>query len=104
MTRGVVPLVGGSVNAHQRFEIQLGDNLVEFELDYKTITERWSVNLLIEGQRIVNGATLEPGADIIDHWGLTASVGRLVFTGNIATLDNLGVANALTWVSPDDNQ
>lgn len=102
MTRSTIPLDGGSVNAHTTFEIQLGDNLVEFEIDYRTITDSWSINLLREGVRIVNGAMLEPGADIIAPWGLHETIGRLIFTGDVTTLDNLGTANTLVWVSPDD--
>jgi hypothetical protein len=102
MTRSVIPLVGGSINAHQQFEVQLGDNLVEFEVNYRTLTNRWSMNLLLEGVRIVNGAALTPGSDIIQHWNLGESIGQMVFTGDAVTLDNLGSANTLVWISPDD--
>lgn len=102
MSRKIIPLVGGATNAHQQFEIQLGDNLITFEIDYRTVTNRWSMNLLIEGERIVNGASLTPGSDVIAHWNLRESIGRLIFVGDEVTLDNLGLNNTLVWVSPDE--
>lgn len=103
MTRKLIPLSGGSINAHHEFEIQLGDNLVRFELDYRTYIGKWSMNLLIEGVRIVNGASLLVGSDVIEHWNLKTTVGRLVFTGDDkVTLDNLGISNTLVWISPDE--
>lgn len=100
MTRKIIPLTGGAANAHHQFEVQLGDTLVTFEINYRTLTGRWTMNLLIEGERIVNGAALTPGSDIIEHW--YTGLGRMVFTGDPVTLDNLGVANKLVWISPDE--
>lgn len=96
----IIPLTSGSVNAHQTFEIQLGDNLVQFDINYKTTLNAWAVDLLIAGVRVVNGAMLEPGSDIIANWNLDKTLGRLVFTGDEPTIDNIGTANFLVWVPP----
>lgn len=94
-----IPLANGSANAHQRFSIQLGENFLDFELNYisYTDTEAWSMNILQDGTPVVYGAMLVPGADIIANYG--AGIGRLVFVGDEVTLDNLGVQNHLVWVS-----
>lgn len=93
----VIPLVGGAVNAHQRFNVQLGDNLVEFELNFLQ-SGQWSANISIEGVLLAAGAMLEPNADIIGNWVL--GIGKLIFTGVDTTLTNLGIDNTLTWVEP----
>ena len=96
----IIPLQGGSVNAHQRFEVQLGDNLTTVLLNWKTLTELWSLDIEIEGVRIVSGAILLPGSDIIAHW--RTDIGRLVLNGDKPTLDNLGVNNQLVWIPTND--
>lgn len=101
MTIQAIPLEGGSVNAHQVFTVQLGDNLVDITLSYLQVGQ-WSMNIDREGVRLVSGAMLEPKCDIIESWNLTDDIGRLVITGNDPTLDNLGVTNTLSWVSPDE--
>lgn len=92
----IIPLQGGSVNAHQRFEVQLGDNLTTMLLNWKTLTELWSLDIEIEGVRIVSGAMLLPGSDIIASW--RTDIGRLVLNGDKPTLDNLGTNNQLVWI------
>lgn len=97
----VIPIKGGASNAHQRFSMQLGDNLLEFRLNYITLAgPAWSVDIFNEGVRLISGAMLEPNAVISQ--GYEADIGRLVFTGLDVTLDNLGVENTLTWVSDDE--
>lgn len=96
-----IPLDAGAVNAHPTFSIQLGDNLTGFTLGYLQ-TGQWTVNVSVDGVSIINGAMLEPNCDILEHLGITESFGRLVFTGADTTLDNLGIDNKLTWVSPDE--
>jgi hypothetical protein len=93
-----IPLVGGAVNAHQKFEVQLGDVFATFEIDYRTLTEIWSLSITVEGVELVSGASLQPNVDIIQHWRLGETLGQLVFVGDEATLDNLGSANRLVWV------
>ncbi len=96
----VIPLRAGAENAHQRFSVQLGDNLIDFELDFISYLDEpaWSMNLLRDGTRIVAGAMLEPGSDIIQTY--RAGIGQMVFTGSNVTLDNLGIDNFLVWVPP----
>lgn len=96
-----IALEGGSVNAHQTFETQLGDNFLSFTLDYKQ-SGQWSMNIDRDGVRLVSGAMLEPNCDIIERQGLTDDIGRFVLTGADTTLDNLGIDNTLVWISPDE--
>ncbi len=93
-----IPLSNGSSNAHQRFNIQLGDNYLDFEVDYISYTDKpaWSMNILRDGTPLVSGAMLVPGADVTN--GYRANIGRFVFVGDEVTLDNLGVSNHLVWV------
>lgn len=101
MTIQSIPLIGGSANAHQLFTVQLGDNLVDITLSYLQVGQ-WSMNIDREGVRLVSGAMLEPNCDIISAWNLTDDIGRFVITGADPTLDNLGIDNTLSWVSPDE--
>lgn len=94
-----IPLSSGSANAHQRFGIQLGDNYLDFQIDYLSYLDKpaWTMNILRDGAYLVTGAMLVPGADVIN--GYRAGIGRLVFVGDEVTLDNLGIDNHLVWVS-----
>lgn len=99
--RIVIPLLGGSANAHQQFTIQLGDNLLSFTLNFITLAgPAWSLDVSRAGVSLIAGAMLEPDSVISQPY--EADIGRLVFTGLDVTLDNLGVDNTLTWVSDDD--
>jgi hypothetical protein len=93
-----IKLKNGAANAHQRFSDQLGDNLIDFEIDYVSYLDSpaWSANIYRDGTRLVAGAMLEPGADIIGPNQL--GIGRLVFVGEEVTLTNLGTENQLVWV------
>lgn len=95
-----IPLGAGATNAHQRFSVQLGDSLIDFELDFISYLDSsaWSMNLVRDGTRLVSGAMLEPGCDVIQSY--RTGIGQLVFTGAEVTLDNLGVENFLVWVPP----
>ena len=96
-----IPLLNGAANAHQRFTIQLGDNLLEFTLNHvTTYGPAWSVDIAREGVTLVSGAMLEPNAVITE--GYEAGIGRLVFVGEDVTLDNLGLDNSLLWVADDE--
>lgn len=96
-----VPLQNGAANAHQLFTMQLGDNLLEFTINYITLAgPAWSMDISREGVPLVIGAMLEPNADVTLVY--EADVGRFIFTGDEVTLDNLGSANKLTWVSDDE--
>ncbi len=94
-----IPLSNGSANAHQRFGVTLGDNYLNFEIDYLSYldTPGWSMNILRDGTYLVSGAMLVPGADVISTY--RAGIGRLVFVGDEVTLNNLGIDNHLVWVT-----
>lgn len=96
----IIPLGAGAANAHQRFGVQLGENFINFEIDFISYlgTPAWSMNLVRDGSRIVSGAMLEPGSDIIQSY--RTGIGQLVFTGRDVTMDNLGIDNFLVWVPP----
>lgn len=97
-----IPLKNGASNAHQVFTIQLGDNFLQFTINYITIAgPAWSVDISREGVALISGAMFEPNAVITA--GYEAGIGDLVFIGDDVTLDNLGVNNKLVWV-PDDEQ
>ena len=89
-----IPIRGNDKN--QRFEIQLGENLVEFRLNYLENFEQWAIDMSIEGELIAAGAILLPGQLIAQ---LTAERlgGVLGFLGEPATLENLGLANRLVF-------
>jgi hypothetical protein len=94
-----IPLSAGVANAHQRFSIQLGTNLINFEIDFISYLDSpaWSMNLFRDGSPLVCGAMLEPGSDVIAPY--RAGIGLLVFVGDPPTIDNLGIANHLVWVT-----
>lgn len=94
-----IPLSNGSANAHQRFSLQLGDNYLDFEVDYLSYLDvpAWTLSILRDATPLVLGAMLVPGADVVS--GYRANIGRFVFVGDEVTLDNLGVNNHLVWVS-----
>ena len=90
-----IPLQGGSVNAHQILFIQLGGNFLEFRLNYITRFPGWSLDVLREGESLIAGAMLVPGAEITKNFN--ADIGRLLFIGDDPTIDNLGQSNELVW-------
>lgn len=94
-----IPLSGGAANSHQTFSCQLGDNYLDFTLNYVTYTDTpgWSLDIVSDGTSIVSGAMLVPGCDIIQNY--RAGIGRLIFVGEPVTIDNLGVDNHLVWVN-----
>jgi len=83
-------------DAHQEFSVQIGDNLLDFRLNYITRSPGWSVDISLDGVRLISGAMLVPGAEITKIY--RAGIGRLVFVGDAPTLDNLGKSNALVLI------
>lgn len=96
-----IPLIGGAVNAHQVFSAQVGENFLEFKLDYITRSETdsnfapWVMNISKEGVLLVAGLALVPGSNILEHYNL--DIGAMYFTGEFPTLGNLGLSNKLVW-------
>lgn len=95
----IIPLTGGADNAHQIFTVLLGENLLEFKLNYITVEgPAWSMDISRGGVNLAYGIMLEPNAELLT--GLYLDIGSLSFTGVEATLDNLGVNNQLSWETP----
>lgn len=92
-----IPLIGGAVNAHHTFSVQLGDRLIGFRLNYLQ-TGQWVVDLSENNVVIAAGLNLESECDIIEGYNL--ALGQLVFIGDDTTLNNLGINNGLFWVAP----
>ena len=95
-----IPLSGGAENAHQTFYVQLGEREITFKLDFMSYvdTPYWNVDLLEHGEPLVVGLCLVGGCDLLGPYHL--GLGALYLSGAEATLDNLGTANELIWVSP----
>lgn len=92
-----IPLKSGARNARQQFTITLGGNRLMLRLSFITYTgtPTWSMDVLRDGTVLAAGLMLEPGCDVIEQYN--AGIGRLVFVGERATIDNLGIDNHLIW-------
>jgi len=96
-----VPLVGGAVNSHQNFNVLLGENFLQFVLNFVTrsLTEPefapWVLDIYQEGVLLAAGAAVVPGSNIIEHYDI--DIGELYLVGDQPTLDNLGKSNTLVW-------
>lgn len=95
----IIPLDNGSANAHQTFNVQLGENSIDFEVNYIQ-TGQWAVNLSLDGVLLAAGVMLEPNCDVIANYNLDLG-GSLIFIGEQTTLDNLGESNSLHWVEDE---
>lgn len=89
-----IPLKNGAENARQEFSATLGENLLDFSLKYLSYVGEpmWVLDVRNDGSPITLGKGLQPNGVI--NLGM---FGKLVFVGESATLDNLGVANQLIW-------
>lgn len=93
-----IPLQAGVENSHQVFDVQLGDNLFGFELDYQYLYQRWLVNIDVDGERIISGSVLAAGSCLNRGAGEN---GLIYFVGDDATIDNIGKQNSLIWVKKE---
>lgn len=95
-----IPLRSGSANAHQRFTQRLGGNLLEFRVDYLAYQEvpLWTLCIYRDGAPVALGMGLNAGAVLTEAYNLPEDIGRLIFVGAEATLDNLGKDNKLVWL------
>lgn len=95
-----VALKSGSANAHQRFTQRLGDNLLEFRVTYLAYQEipAWVMDIYRDGAPVALGLALAAGAVMTEAYNLPDDMGRFVFVGSDATLDNLGKDNHLVWL------
>lgn len=58
----------------------------------------WNCDLAENGETLVAGLKLVGGCDLLEPYQL--GLGKLIMTGAVPTLDNLGVENHLIWVEP----
>lgn len=95
-----ITLKSGSENAHQRFTQKLGDNLLEFRVNYLAYQEAplWALDIYRDGAPVALGLGLNAGAVLTEAHNLPSDIGRLVFVGAEATLNNLGKDNHLVWL------
>ena len=95
-----IPLSGGAENAHQSFYAQLGSHEITFKLDFMSYVDDpyWNCDLSENGEALVAGVKLVGGCDLLEPYQL--GLGKLIMTGAVPTLDNLGVENHLIWVEP----
>lgn len=94
-----ITLLAGVQNSHQRFQQRINGRLLAFEVDYVSYTKTpyWVMNVYQDGAPIGMGLPLNVGADLLVNQDVS-DFGRLVFVGEPATLDNLGIANSLVWI------
>lgn len=95
-----IPLRNGSANAHQRFTQRLGENLLEFRIDYLAYQEvpMWTMSIYRDGAPVALGMGLQAGAVMTEAYNLPDDIGRFMLVGDEATLDNLGRDNHLVWL------
>lgn len=91
-----IPLEGGAANAHQAFSMQLGDNYLDFRLNYLTRDGQWCMDVMLDDVTIIAGGMLLPNAEMTQF--VDSEIGRLFFYGEEPTLENLGLTNWLVWV------
>ncbi|WP_368647970.1 hypothetical protein [Castellaniella ginsengisoli] len=95
-----IALRAGSANAHQRFTQRLGENLLEFRVNFLAYQEvpLWTLDIYRDGAPVALGMGLNAGAVLTEGYNLPSDIGRLIFVGVEATLDNLGKDNHLVWL------
>lgn len=95
-----IALKAGSANANQRFTQRLGGNLLEFRVRYLAYQEvpLWIMDIFRDGAPLALGMGLNAGAVMSEAYNVPADVGRFVFVGAEATLENLGRDNRLVWL------
>lgn len=95
-----IALKAGSANAHQRFTQRLGDNLLEFHVNYLAYqgAPMWILDIYRDGAAVALGLALNAGAVMTEGYNLPDDIGRLIFVGAEVTLDNLGKDNHLVWL------
>lgn len=81
--------------AFQRFDSPLGQNRITFELNYVR-TDQWSMDIFSGQTLLASGLMLEPNSVLTR--GRFLEIGELVFMGDDATFENLGINNKLIWI------
>lgn len=95
-----ISLLAGVQNAHQRFSQRVNGRLLDFQIDFVSYTPNpyWVMSVQIDGAPLADGIPLNVGADLLVNQNV-GDFGKLVFVGEPATIDNLGIANKLVWVA-----
>jgi len=97
----VIPVLQGIDNSHQVVSALLGDHFLEFQINWNTRFEYWSCDIYESGVALALSLVFNPPTNILNGLNLTEEYGQIVFMGDVATLDNLGLSNSLVWVSND---
>ena len=97
-----IPLKSGAQYADHTFVIQLGDNLVSFRQLYRTLLGQWMLSASIDDVPLFDGVMLEPFGNLTQAWNIEQTFGALILMGESPTLDNIGIANTLVWVAPNE--
>lgn len=97
-----ITLTGGASNARQSFTSSLNGREITFTLYWCGYVDSpfWNLDLTEAGKVVVSGLVLHPGVDLLAPYQL--GLGRLIFVGKEATLDNLGERNHLVYLEPDE--
>lgn len=95
-----ISLLAGVQNAHQRFSQRVNGRLLDFQIDFVSYTKNphWIMSVQVDGAPLADGIPLNVGADLLANQNV-GNFGKLVFVGEPATIDNLGIANSLVWVA-----
>lgn len=95
-----IALLAGVQNAHQRFSQRVNGWMLDFQIDFVSYTPNphWVMSVQIDGAPLADGIPLNVGADLLANQNV-GNFGKLVFVGEPATIDNLGIANKLVWVA-----
>ena len=92
-----IPLRNGAEYANHQFIVTLGDNQILIKQEFLSYldTPQWVISVYRESLPVVLSKPLVPNVEITSQSKI--GIGRIVFVGNEATLDNLGVDNKLIW-------
>ena len=97
-----ITLTGGAGNARQSLTATMNGREITLTFYWCGYVDApfWNLDLTESGRPVVSGLVLRPGADLLAPYAL--DLGRLIFVGEEATLDNLGERNHLVYVEPDE--
>ena len=93
-----IPLRSGAEYARHQFIVNVGDNQLLIKQEYLSYldTPQWVISIFRESLPVVLSKPLVPNVEITSQAKM--NIGRIVFVGGEATLDNLGEDNKLIWV------
>lgn len=93
-----IPLRNGAEYARHQFIVNVGDNQILIKQEFLSYldTPQWVISVYRESLPVVLSKPLVPNVEITSQAKM--NIGRIVFVGSEATLDNLGEDNKLIWV------